>query len=154
MLSEKGQAAFQTLLLAEQFEDNFIGVAAQPSKLVAAYRALLKEPEADMAFKNLLDQATLAGQLYALCGIYFTDHPFFLSVLGKYQNREDTVRVQFGCLCLGMSFREILETRSPGAVRLSEPAQSLEKWQQEHPGGYQLDILGGGYPHIFRRSLF
>ena len=86
-LSETGQAAYQTLLLADQFEDNFIGMAAQPSKLTLAYRKLLKETEADSAFKSLLNQATFAGQLYALCGLYFTDHQFFLTVIEKYRSQ-------------------------------------------------------------------
>jgi hypothetical protein len=152
-LSETGQAAYQTLLLANQFEDNFIGVAAQPSKLVAAYRSLFKEPEVDSAFKHLLEQATPAGQLYALCGIYFTDHPFFLTAVEKYRNRSEIVHIQFGCLGWGMPFSEILEVKSPDVVRLPNPHQSLFDWQKEHPACSKLDIIGGGYPHIFHLGI-
>jgi hypothetical protein len=62
-LSGAGQRSYQTLLTANQFEDDAIGYAAQPSKLVEAYRILLKESAADVAFKSLLERATPAGQL-------------------------------------------------------------------------------------------
>ena len=97
-LSQEGQAAYQTLLAAKQFEADAIGYAAQPSNLVAAYRSLLKEAPADGAFKALLDRATPAGQLYALCGIYWTDRAFFLSVVDKHRSRSDYVKTQFGCI--------------------------------------------------------
>jgi hypothetical protein len=65
--------------------------------LVKAYRELLKRPQSDIAFKSLLKEATLPGQLYALCGVYYTDHSFFLTVIEEYKNRSDYVRTLFFC---------------------------------------------------------
>lgn len=149
-INDVAQAAYQTLLLADGFEENFIGFAANPSKLVAAYGVLLQQAEADEVFKQLLKQATPAGQLYALCGLYFTDYPFFLAAVEAYRNRADCVNIQSGCLCWGKPVSEIVEQKSPNAVRLSDPHQSLAVWYREHPTCTGIDIIGGGYPHLFR----
>jgi hypothetical protein len=42
-----------------------------------AFRAVLKSPEAPTLFKTAYQQATVEGQLYALCGIRFTDRSSF-----------------------------------------------------------------------------
>lgn len=155
-LSGVGETAYQTLLTANQFEDNAIGYAAQPSKLVEAYRILLKEAASDGAFKSLLEKATPAGQLYALCGIYFTDHTFFLTVIEKHRARSDYVQVQFGCIGFRMRASEIVEVKAPNVVRLISPRQPIAAWRKNNSevskNGYQLDIIGGGYPSEFSRT--
>jgi hypothetical protein len=153
-LSAAGEKAYQTLLTAKQFEGDAIGYSAQPSELVGAYRILMKEPEADAAFKSLLANATPAGQLYALCGIYFTDHEFFLTEVKQQRIRSDHVQVQFGCLVWTMKAAEIVESKKLNAVRLSWPNESMVQWQQKHRDakeGFHLDILSGGYPSAFSR---
>ena len=155
-LSEAGQRAYQTLLTANQFEGDAIGYAAQPSKLVEAYRLLLKESASDVAFKSLLERASPAGQLYALCGIYFTDHAFFLTKVEKNKLRSDHVRTQFGCIGGMMPASEIIQDKAPNVVRLSSPRQTIADWQKKNPDlskkGYRLDIIGGGYPSEFSRE--
>ena len=153
ILSETGKAAYQALLAADQFEESFIGIAAQPSHLVVAYRTLLKETEADSAFKQLLEQASPAGQLYALCGVYFTDPASFPALVEKNRNRSEPVRVQSGCLGFGVPFADILADKSPQAVRLSGPDASLMEWRRDHPDCNKFDIVGGGYPHAFTQSF-
>ena len=65
-LTRDGERSYQVLLLALEFQDDEIGFSHDSSRLVNAYRVLLKERYADAAFKSLLDKATPAGQLYAL----------------------------------------------------------------------------------------
>jgi hypothetical protein len=155
-LGDDGQKAYQVLLIAEQFEGEVIGYAAEPSKIVEAYRVLLKEAYADAAFKSLLEKATPAGQLYALCGVYYTDHAFFLSVVEKHVERSDRVHTQFGCIGGSMLASELVKAKAPNAVRLSSPKQSITEWGNNNPElsrkGYRLDIFGGGYPSMFSRQ--
>jgi hypothetical protein len=155
-LSPDGQHSYQVLLTAPQFEDDAIGYAAQPSRLVAAYRILLKEPSADAAFKSLLESATPAGQLYALCGVYYTDNQFFLTTVEKHAERTDFVHAQFGCIGGTMRVSALVKTNAPNVVRLSTPKQSIADWQSKNPAltknGFLVDIFGGGYPSMFSRQ--
>jgi hypothetical protein len=152
-LSEKARAAYERLRTAERFEESFVGIAGQPSELVAALRILRADSAADAAFKSLLETATAAGQLYALCGIYFTDPESFPSMIESFRERKDPVMLQSGCLIFGTPFADILESKSPGAVRLAGPSASLSAWRREHPDSPKLDIIGGGYPHAFAEKF-
>jgi hypothetical protein len=153
-LNNEGKKAYDTLVVAKRFEGGAIGIDGHDSMLVKAYRELLKQPQADVAFKSLLKEATLPGQLYALCGVYYTDHSFFLTVIEEYKNRGDHVEVMFGCLGGGMPVSEIVESKAPNVVRLSSPKQWISKWLRKILGvtreGYLLDIVGGGYPSAFK----
>lgn len=168
-LSTDGRKAFRTLLEAERFEDKFIGEAAEPSKLVEAYCTLLREPAADAAFKNLLENATLAGQLYALCGLYFTDPIFLRSVVEKYRHSEEKVDTLSGCISGLRPVSMLVESKNPIIIDVSNPEQSLDKYIEMNtrlitgwngrkkkrkgerpPAGYQIDILNGGYSVWFK----
>jgi hypothetical protein len=154
-LNDEGKKAYDILVIAEQFEDAFIGEAGHPSKLVKAYRELLKQPQSDVVFKRLLKEATLAGQLYALCGIYFTDHIFFLSMVEGYKNKRDYVETQSGCIISRLPVREIVEIKAPNVVRLAQLEQPIDEWRRANKAvtkkGYLLDIVGGGYPSRFAK---
>lgn len=168
-LTDDGSKAFDTLLTSTQFEDRVIGVAGEPSKLVKAYNVLLKEMAADAAFKELLARATLPGQLYALCGLFFTDNSFFQRSVEKYRHSESTVSTQFGCIVSTWKVSDLVETRKPIIIDIHRPEESLDYYDQlnmneyaqwnnhknkkKHdrpPVGYQLDILNGGYSVLFR----
>jgi hypothetical protein len=152
-LNDEGKKAYDTLAVAKRFEDVAIGFAGAPSMLVKAYRELLKQPQADVAFKSLLKEATLPGQLYALCGVYYTDHSFFLTVIEEYKNRSDYVGTLFGDVGGDMPASEIVESKAPNVVRLSSPKQTISEWLRKNQAvtkkGYLLDIVGGGYPSWF-----
>jgi hypothetical protein len=154
-LSPEGQHSYQVLLSAPQFEDDAIGYALDSSKLVVAYRVLIKEPYADAAFKSLLASATPVGQLYALCGVYYTDNQFFLTAVERHAERTEFVRTQFGCIGSTMRVSALVRTNAPNVVRLS-PKQSIADWEAKNPtltkNGFLLDIFGGGYPSMFSRQ--
>ena len=52
---------------------------------VLAWRAILAHPQADETFKRLLQSAGIHGQLYGLCGIYFTDPEHIDAALAAYR---------------------------------------------------------------------
>ena len=90
-LTEKGQKAFQTLLSASRFESTLVSRGNRLSEFVAAYRVLLEEEKRVEALKLLLEKATIAGQLYALSGLYDADYNFFLSAVEKYKVSDESV---------------------------------------------------------------
>ena len=152
-LTEKGQKAFQTLRTASMFEATRIGRELQLSKLVAAYRVLLEEEKRVEALKLLLEKATIAGQLYALSGLYDTDYNFFLSAVEKYKVSDESVNTISGCIGRWKKVREIVFLDNPNTVRLSSPTQSFEEWlKKAKVRGHEVmvDISGGGYPMGFR----
>jgi hypothetical protein len=154
-LIDEGKKAYDTLVVAKRFEDVAIGYAGHPSVLVKAYRELLKQPQADVAFKSLLKEATLPGQLYALCGVYYTDHSFFLTVIEKYKNRSDYVGTLFGCIGGDIPVSKIVVSKAPNVVRLSSPKQTISEWLRKNRAvtkkGYVVDLIGGGYPSRFKQ---
>jgi hypothetical protein len=142
------------LVVAERFEDKFIVEGRHPSVLVEAYLKLLKQPQADVAFKSLLKEATLPGQLYALCGVYYTDHSFFLTVIEEYKNRSDYVMITFGSIGGVMPVSRIVEVKAPDVVRLLSPKQTIREWLRKKravaKNWYLRDIIGVGYPSSFK----
>jgi hypothetical protein len=74
----------------------------------------------------------------------------------KHRVRSDYVHVQFGCIGFMMRASEIVEGKAPNVVRLSGPSQLIADWQKRNPElsrkGYELDIIGGGYPRKFTRE--
>lgn len=157
-LTAEGQKAYQTLLTAERFEDTYVGYAGSLSKFVAAYRILLGEEKQVEAFKKLIDNATIAGQLYALCGLYDTDYNFFLSVVGKYKASKESVETISGCIVTTDHVGDIIFLDKPNTIRLSSPTQSFDEWREKaritENEGFMMDISGGGYSMMFReRSL-
>jgi hypothetical protein len=152
-LTEKGQKAFQTLLSASRFEGVLVGRGLQLSRLVAAYRTLLEEEKRVEALKSLLEKATIAGQLYALCGLYDADYDFFLSAVEKYKVSDQSVDTISGCIGRWKQVREIVFLDNPNTARLGSPTQSVEQWREKAGAGVNevmIDISGGGYPAGFR----
>ena len=72
-----------------------------------AFAVLLAEPDAAAAFGELLKRGRLAGQLYALCGLYLTNRPLFDRNMPRFQNRNGEVRRFYGCLLLAQPVGEI-----------------------------------------------
>jgi hypothetical protein len=100
-----------------------------------------------------LQEARPAGQLYALCGLYFTDHAAFETALPLYQNSRIEVRTQFGCIVGQEKTDKLVSASGPQVMRL-QPGQSPSDWLADHPqaerDGYYLDISGGGFCHLIR----
>jgi hypothetical protein len=172
-LSVEGKKAFDTLLSANQFEDKANGYAGEPSKLVEAFNVLLNEPMADTAFKKVLEKATLPGQLYALCGLWFTDNAYFRSAVESYRFSDQRVMTLFGCIGGAASVSNLIEDKNPAVIDINHPKESLysyfemdtraysdwnnrknKKKSDKAPAGHRIDIINGGYPVFFRDSKY
>ncbi len=91
------QKEYGRLLITDSFDSAAVGVAGTPSENVKSLRYLFKLPEADTIFKSLLTHGKLAGQLYALMGLYVTDNAFFKDKIKSYQNMSGAIKGQDGC---------------------------------------------------------
>jgi hypothetical protein len=69
MLTEKGKAAYQTLLKVDLFAIGGIGYGGSTSEGEEALDVLLDEKKAVNAFRSLVTSATPEGGLYALFGL-------------------------------------------------------------------------------------
>jgi hypothetical protein len=150
-LSAKGQTAYQNLLNAERFEDSFIGYAGSYSVLVKSLNDLSKEKKADEAFKALLNEAKIAGQLYALNGLYYTDHEFFKKAVEKYRDDSTLVNRMSGCEISNEKVSDIIESKSPVVAKLL-PNETMEDFWKRNKVSYEIDIINGGFPATFRAA--
>ena len=135
-----------------QFADTAIGVAGITPDQLHAWHTIMDSPDADSVLKGLLEEASVAGQLYALCGLYFTDPPYFVERIEPYRTMDVSINVAFGCMLDEMPVKDIVEQRD--GCRLTGPDQSLTDWSLANPGVTMiLDIFGGGYPTAFRTDI-
>jgi len=163
-LSQKGREAYRTLLVAKWFENKTVGYSGDPSKLVEAYNILLKEKSGDAAFKALLNKATTAGQLYALCGLYITDLSFFHSSVQRFRQSQENVYIVSDDIGGGRPISALIEADKPIVIDYNRPKESLQeyfelnrkmvsewddRWKKKQDARptavYELDILHGGY---------
>lgn len=149
-LSPDGQKAYEMLLKAERFEQGAVGYAGTPSRFIESFNALLKEKLADEAFKSLLREASTAGKLYALCGIYFTDYESFQKEVKKYAKSSESVQTMSGCMISDEKVAKIVELNAAN-VAIIKPSQTIEEFWKINKGGYELDIAHGGFPATFKR---
>lgn len=149
-LSPQGKKAHQTLLKAEIFEEGLIGFAAQLSRNVENFNILFAEKEADAAFKSLQQNADLAGQLYALSGIFYTDNKHFQEVIKDYEKNDSEISTMSGCIISTEKVSKIIKSNSPNVAIIS-PDETMKDWWEKNKGvSYEIDIMNGGFPATFR----
>lgn len=151
------ERAIEILMDTETFASTVVGEGGRASDQARAFARVFKEEDADALFKDLLQRAKLPGQLYALCGLYYTDHEHFLETLEDYHDRNDGVLTMWGCIGETKSVAEIIESSSAVAVRLQTPDENTDEWVARNKdgisGGIELDFVGGGYPALFRQFV-
>src|SRR5262249_10092895 len=119
------------------------------------FGTVLAQPDADQLFKEILTKGHLAGRLYALCGIYFTDHERFAQEIKPYRTSRDSVATYAGCIMGHERVARLVELADPRVVRLRDPSETIEAWLDRHPDpsgsrDYAMDIVGGGWPAHFK----
>jgi hypothetical protein len=158
ILSERGKEAYELLLRAKKFEDKYIGYGEVPSERVLAFQYLLQEPYADAAFKSLLEKAKIPGQLYALCGIYFTDPEFFSTAVERYRNNDEYILTIIYCVISKNKVSDIVELKS-GNCNVSKEIIIENGIKKEifiddgviyDSKGKAIDIFNGGIPNRFK----
>jgi hypothetical protein len=151
--------AYDLLLRAKEFEGPYVGYLVVPSPQAAAFRLIRKDRHAHRIFKTLLRRGTVAGQLYALCGLYYTEYEEFERLIPDYENRTDTVVLFWGCVGEEMPLGRLVKSRSPLAIRYKR-GQTMEQgwadWLAAHGKSQnvypELDIYGGAWPEALSRS--
>jgi hypothetical protein len=109
-LSPAGEEAVATLLKAEMFSNAAVGIAAMVPPQVVAVQTLWKEPEATQAFRHVLSHGTLAGQLFALCGLHESAPDAFRSAVEPYLKSKQKVTTMFGCIVGEEEVAEVVNT--------------------------------------------
>jgi hypothetical protein len=147
------EAAIQVLETTDTFAGVSIGFGGERSKESCAFAVVSRERDAAEIFRSLLGKASLAGQLYALCGLYSTDPDGFKEAVEPYRRSTDEVKTMFGCIGGRQKVSALVENTSPRTIRLNSPKETLDAWVKRDPNHGQsffMDIYGGGYPAEFR----
>jgi hypothetical protein len=119
--------AVYILSTTDVFADVAIGIGGSPSAEACAFITVARQQDASSLFNELLHHAKLAGQLYALCGLYLFDKPTFETEVHRYQQSAQEVATSIGCIVSGETVGELVQSTD---VR-------------------NLDISRGGYPNRF-----
>ena len=128
VLSESGKQAYQTLLKIDIFALGGVGYSGSTSEGELALYELSKDREAVEAFKSILNNATIEGQIYALLGVRILKCDCFQSELGKFKTKtefpkvnnrrkkssDDIVTTMSGCLVFGKNRTEIIQDIETG----------------------------------------
>lgn len=149
-LSPNGQKAYQNLLETLFFIEPVYHNDEELPAEIKSFNILLDEKHADEAFKSLLKDGAIAGQLYALCGVYYTDNEFFKESVEKYKDSETMVVRVNKDLKFWFKIDSIIEL-TDGNIAIIPPNETIQDWWKKVKGGYVIDIVHGGFPATFRR---
>ena len=109
--------AYKTLLKARMFSLDRVGIAGQTPETVEAFRFLLADPLGPQSFKQLLEEGSLPGQVYALAGIYLTDPPSFHEAAARFEDNAQMLETAFGgCVISCSSVRDLVRMISDGEI--------------------------------------
>ena len=152
-ISDEGKRAYWVIINERQFCSTGVGITGAFPEVVKAFRILLADPHADQAFKALIVSAPTAGKLYALCGIYYTDPEQFEKYAAAFVSSRAQVETVMGCNVMSEPVSKIVKSTEPGAVRLKNRAATVKQWEEEtKPKSMHYDIIGGGWPDIFKEE--
>jgi hypothetical protein len=137
---------YRLILEADRFEGIAVGAGGEVPFVVFALQTILASAEADAAFKELLEGATVPGKLYALCGLYFTDRDAFRA--GAEALEDDPTEIDaalYGCTAETVRVRDVVAERptAPG----TETGEDAGEDAGEDDG---CSIADGCWPKAFR----
>lgn len=124
-LSPQIQHAYDLLRRAGVFSGPAVGVAGTTPDTVMALRTIVAEPHAEKILQNLLNEAELPGQLYALAGLYVLDPAHARVIAPKYLVSNESIATTFGCVnardTVANVAREIMDGSLARALAKPEP---------------------------------
>jgi len=100
--------ARRTLMRAEIFAIGRIGASARISSAERALVRVLQEPKVERILLDLLSNASMPGQLYALLGLQYLNHKNLQHSLANYRESNDKVMTQTGCLRVVQPVRNLI----------------------------------------------
>lgn len=153
-LSDAGVLALKILLQAPRFTGDAVGEGGERPLEVESLRVLFDEKEAKAAFRHLLDDGTLAGRLFGLCGLWYADPAAFEKACATFleDHGEENVTTFVGCIVEEVPVAGLVRnTESMSVVRLKDRAQTVNQWIDgtKTPDAV-YDIAGGGWPCVLR----
>jgi hypothetical protein len=92
----EADAAESEIRKASGFWGIVIGLDGDPTPAVVGYRSLLKAPDGLERFHRLMRTSGIAGQLYALCGLYLLEPKAFGAELALLWDANPDTRVEVG----------------------------------------------------------
>jgi hypothetical protein len=132
--------AEQVLISATSFDDIAVGYAGATPATVHAYRSLLGAADGAERFRTVLKRAAPAGQLYALCGLFFLDPASFDEGLARLRTSGAPLEHMIGCTQSRTTLRDLL-AHEEEAPLLSRDI-TADAWRRG-PYPARLDIAGG-----------
>jgi hypothetical protein len=147
------ETAMRVLLRTDTFTDLAVaGEGVTPAQL-RSFAMLLDEPDAPRIFRVLLRHADAAGQMFALCGLYLVDRPFFDGVVGRFRSDRRRLYYQYGCFPSPITVAEIVQRRGP-AIHIPRGQEAAADFYTEWAMNREyIDIVGGGWPEVFRTAI-
>ncbi|MCX6849297.1 MAG: hypothetical protein NTY98_10285 [Verrucomicrobia bacterium] len=144
-LSAEGVKAYKEVKKAEMFCNSAVGYAGSTPEVVWAFRDLLAEKNADAAFKALMQEATMPGQMYALCGLWFTNQAAFKAQVTRYHAMKGKVKTMIGCIVDEEAIADLVVSKYATPIRLNGPEDTLKAWWGRNPNGSGYSDIAGGY---------
>src|SRR5258708_35096675 len=89
--------AAEYLRRSDHFTSASVGYAGITPTEVFAWQVIYRSPGADSVFKTLYRTGSVATQLYALAGLYFTDSVYYRRNAAALAHRGLEVRLTRGC---------------------------------------------------------
>jgi len=105
---------WNTLKTAQWFALGGIGAAGTMSKEEGALRSLLHEPNAASKLKLLLSEGNLAGQCYALLGLYVLRDAAYQENFARYKSSDARVKTVAGCMISEQSISSVVSNIQAG----------------------------------------
>ncbi len=105
---------WNTLKDAGWFALGGIGVAGTTSKEERAFRSLLHEPNAADKLKALLSEASLAGQCYALLGLYVLHDAAYQENFARHKSSDARVKTVGGCMITEQPVSSVISNIAAG----------------------------------------
>jgi hypothetical protein len=103
------KSRYEAIRTAVIFKDSKVGYGVETPKEVHEFRCILRLPNADTVFTQLLNESTPSGKLYALSGLFISNRPRFESTVVGYLQDNTEVKTMFGCFVAPTTFTDIVK---------------------------------------------
>ena len=122
------EMAFTVLLNTCEFTIA-VGSHAGPPLQVELLNVLWRQTDRTLLLQNLYRRGSLAGQLYALAGLYDLDRKLYTQLAIELQNYEGSVVTQTGCATFTQPVRKVMVEIENGSLTATfRKVETYMKW--------------------------